>query len=229
MTESTLELLYQELLLDLFPRKKLTIKVQINNSKNLRHTIEMKHKTVLIRLSHLIVQAPENVLKALGQILLFKLFRYRSNPALRKIYNNYIEEYIVPGLPQIKHRISPHYTPVGTYFNLKEIYQNLNMHYFKGQLDEPKLGWSLKPSYARLGFYDATRNLLVISQIFDSHKTESTVLEFLVYHEMLHIFFPTESFNGRRRIHPPEFRRKEQEFPGYDKIQRWIHKKRFRL
>ena len=229
MTESTLELLYQELLSDLFPRKKLTVKAQFYNSKNLRHTIEMNHKTVLIRLSHLIAEAPDTVLDALGQILLFKLFRYKSNPAHRKIYNSYINQHIVPGLPEIKHRISPHYTPAGSYFNLKEIFQNINMHYFKGQLDEPKLGWSLKPSYARLGFYDATRNLLVISQIFDSHKTEPAVLEFLVYHEMLHIFFPTESINGRRRIHPPEFRRKEQEFPGYDKIQKWIRKKRFRL
>ena len=229
MTESTLELLYQDLLSNLFPRKSLIVKARYYNSKNLRHTIEIKHKTVWFRLSHLIAEAPEHVLNALGQILLLKLFHYKSNPSLRKIYNSYIDQHIVPCLPKTKHRISAHYTPVGSYFNLTEIFQRLNRDYFNGQLGEPQLGWSLKPAYSRLGFYDASRNLLVISQIFDSRKTEPSVLDFLVYHEMLHIFFPTESINGRRKIHPPEFKIKEQEFPAYEKIQSWIHKKRFRL
>lgn len=229
MTESKLELMYQELATELFPRKKLKVKAHFYQSKSLRHTIEMKYKTIHIRLSHLIMEAPEYVLTALGQILLFKLFRYKSDPHLRKIYNNYIDQYIVPGLPKVKHRISAHYTPIGSYFNLKEIFHRLNETYFKGELPEPYLGWSLKPAYSRLGFYDATRNLLVISQIFDSRKTDASVLEFLVYHEMLHIFFPVKMINGRRRIHPPQFRKKEQEFPGFEKIQKWIQKKRFRL
>lgn len=229
MVESKLEVQLQKLASDLFPRKRLTVKAVFYKSKTLRHTIELKRKTILICVSHLIKDAPEYVLDALGQILFLKLFRYRPDRSLRKIYNNYIEQQIVPNLPATKHRISQYYTPEGTYFNLKEIFQRLNDRYFYNQLQEPRLGWSLKPAYTRLGFYDAARNLLVISRIFDSRKAELAVLEFLMYHEMLHIFFPTQTINGRRRIHSPDFRKKEQEFPGYEQIQKWIRKKRLRL
>jgi len=54
-------------------------------------------------------------------------------------------------------------------------------------------------------------------------------LEFLMYHEMLHIVFPTERINGRRRIHPPVFKGAERRFPEYQKIQHWIQRKRHRL
>lgn len=227
--ESRLEANYQAILSDLFPAKKLIVKVNFYKSKNLRHTIELKQKTVFIRLSHWIKKAPDYVLDALGQILLLKLFRYKSNRDLRRIYNEYIETHIVPDLPASRQRISQHYTFEGAHFNLHEIFQRLNTLYFQGELSEPRLGWSLKPAYTRLGFYDATRNLLVISRIFDSRKTKSEVLEFLMYHEMLHIYIPTQTINGRRRIHSAEFKRKEREFPDFDQIQKWIRKKRIRL
>jgi hypothetical protein len=51
----------------------------------------------------------------------------------------------------------------------------------------------------------------------------------MMYHEMLHIYFPTTSKNGRRSIHPPEFKKMEKKFPQFEEIQRWIKKNRHKL
>jgi len=40
-------------------------------------------------------------------------------------------------------------------------------------------------------------------------------VEYVVFHEMLHMRFPTERRGHRRVMHSPEFRKAEKEFPKY--------------
>ncbi len=229
MTNIELTDLYKTLFTELFPQKRHTIQADFYKAKSLRHTIELKQGTIFIRLSIVIQNAPRDVLRALGSVLFLKLFRFKPDKAARQRYQKYIDTYLVPNLPAVKRRISPEYRPEGRYFDLSAIFNRINSTWFDGQVEQPHLGWSLSPSYVRLGFYDAERNLLVISRIFDSRKTKPEVLDFLMYHEMLHIIFPTERVNGRRRIHPPAFKEAEQRFPDYHKIQKLIRCRRHRL
>jgi len=50
-----------------------------------------------------------------------------------------------------------------------------------------------------------------------------------MYHEMLHIAIRSKIVNGRRKVHPPEFKKMDRAFPDYDEIQKWIKKYRARL
>lgn len=100
----------------------------------------------------------------------------------------------------------------------------MNQAYFGGELARPILGWSLRKAYRRLGFYNKEKNLLVISRIFDSKKVPRKVVEYLMYHEMLHIAIPTVHNNGRRTIHGRSFREKERQFPQYEFVQKWLSK-----
>lgn len=229
MTDTELTRIYQTHFDTIFPKKRLRVEANFYASKTLRHTIELNKHTVFIRISLVIQDAPVDVLQALGTILFLKLFRYKPDKTARQRYQRYVDEHVAPNLPEIKRRISPHYTAAGRYFDLSEIFERINEEWFEGKIKQPRLGWSLTPSYTRLGFYDAERNLLVISRIFDSKKTKPQVLEFLMYHEMLHIIIPAERVNGRRRIHPPVFKEAERRFPEYQKIQQWIQRKRHRL
>ncbi len=229
MTNTELTRIYQTHFDSILPHKRLRVEAIFYTSKTLRHTIELKKHTVYIRISVIIQDAPIDVLQALATILFLKLFRYKPDKTARQYYQTYVDEHVVPHLPAVKRRVSAHYKAAGRYFDLTEIFERINTKWFEGKIKQPRLGWSLTPSYIRLGFYDAERNLLVISRIFDSKKTKPEVLDFLMYHEMLHIVFPTERINGRRRIHPPVFKEAERRFPEYEKIQQWIHRKRHRL
>lgn len=229
MTNSELSTLYQKILSDNYPVKNFTLSAEFYKSKTIRHTIELKRHEIHVRLSQLIENAPLDIISILGKLLLAKIFRHKPDPDNRRVYNNYIQQNIIPGLPLNKNKISKNYTSAGHHYDLIELFNQLNRTYFNGNLKQPILAWSLKNSYTRLGFYDAERNLLVISRIFDSKKTDTAALEFLVYHEMLHILLPTQRVNGRRQIHTAEFRERERQFPQYYNIQKWLTKKRFRL
>ncbi len=229
MTNSELSLLYQKLLLDQYPTKNFTLSAEFYKSKTIRHTIELRRHQIQVRLSCLLEDTPADMIIILGKLLLAKFFRYKPDPGVRRVYNNYIQQKIVPSLPAKKLRISKQYKSAGRHYDLTALFERLNKTYFAGNLKQPILAWSLKNSYTRLGFYDADRNLLVISRILDSKKTNTAALEFLVYHEMLHIYFPTLHVNGRRKIHTAEFRDRERQFPEFHKIQKWLTKKRFRL
>ncbi len=230
-TEEQLKDLFQPLLQEVIPKKRYTILVEWGNGKSLRHTIRLeKRKHLHLRIAPQMAQAPEDVLKALGVLMLAKIFRFKADRAYRNAYNTYVDTHILPQMPAAKRRISPKYTSEGTYFNLKQIFDDLNRKYFNANLPMPILGWSLRPSYTRLGFYDRERNLLVISRIFDHKKTPRETVEFLMYHEMLHIHLPArKGSGGRRQVHTAEFKRLERQFPNYEKIEKWIKRKRHRL
>jgi hypothetical protein len=47
------------------------------------------------------------------------------------------------------------------------------------------------------------------------------VVEFIVYHEMLHAQLGVEEQNGRRAVHTRELRRREKLFKEYEKAIAW--------
>ncbi len=224
MTEEQLQQLCREVHQALFEKKIPKIKVEFSSSRSLRHTIHAKWGTVYVKISGLLCEAPPSVLKALCAILFLKLYRFKVDRKLYKIYTGYLEAH-----PEFKNSIqrrapSARYTAVGQYFDLNEIFDSVNQAYFGGELARPILGWSLRKAYRRLGFYNKEKNLLVISRIFDSKKVPRKVVEYLMYHEMLHIAIPTVHNNGRRTIHGRSFREKERQFPQYEFVQKWLTK-----
>jgi len=52
----------------------------------------------------------------------------------------------------------------------------------------------------------------VISRIFD-RPGEPLALEYVMFHEMLHLRYPVDHNGLRRRVHTREFRDAEKQFP----------------
>src|SRR5436305_1367070 len=83
-------------------------------------------------------------------------------------------------------------TGCSQYHDLEQIFKDLNERYFNGMMACPQLGWSRGRSKRLLGHFDPCHNAIILSRIFDSPKAPKLGLEFVVYHEMLHLRFPTE-------------------------------------
>ena len=228
MTNDKLTSIFEQVHSNVFSKNSRKIKARFHPYRTLRHTIEWNHDFIHLKISQYLSNAPENVLQDLAIILLAKVYKIKPDKSVKDSYSNYTRS-IKDNIPKRKKTIPKGYDPRGKYFNLRAIFNNLNIEYFENKLSVKYLGWSKSKSYTRLGYYDRERELLVISKIFDSKKVPINVVEYLVYHEMLHIFIPTTTVNGRRKIHPPAFRNLEKNFPDCDSIQTWIKKKRFRL
>jgi len=223
MTNEQLTNIFEQTHLKYFSKNSKRIQAQFYPYRSLRHTIEWNHKYIYLKISKYLTDAPENILEDLAIILLAKLYKIKPDKSIKDSYRDYTE-LIKDNIPKRKKTIPKGYDAQGIYYNLEYIFNN-----FERKLSVKFLGWSKNNSYTRLGYYDRERDLLVISKVFDSKKVPQNVVEYLMYHEMLHIFIPTTTINGRRRIHSSEFRKLERNFPEYSKIQKWIKKKRFKL
>jgi hypothetical protein len=229
MTDGTLQLLFTDLLNTIAPKKRLQVTAVFYDTKSLRHTIQLKRKHIEIRIAQKFKDAPEHILHSLGIILYSKIFRYKVDSKTRRIYKEYVEESILHEYPVEIRKPSSRYKAQGKVYNLEYIFDDINRAYFQNRLKKPTLGWSLNKSYTRLGFYVEDKKLLVISRIFDSSRVPVKIVEYMVYHEMLHIVIPARTVNGRRKVHYPEFKKMDRSFPEYDEIQKWIKKYRKKL
>ncbi len=68
-----------------------------------------------------------------------------------------------------------------------------------------------------LGHFDPSHNAIIISRIFDSPKVPPLGLEYVLFHEMLHLQYPVDHTGARRRVHTQEFRTAEKTFPQLQK------------
>ena len=102
---------------------------------------------------------------------------------------------------------------------LEESFNKVNDGYFNGMLDKPNLQWG-SSSTSKLGSYEYGSDAITISAIFKENPNE--LLDYVMYHEMLHKKFKFENKNGRTLHHSPEFRRMEAKFPNRDLMEKEI-------
>ena len=185
----------------------------------LRSTITVRDGAVKARVSDLLAEASPLVLEALAEILLARIFRRRPSREARECYLAYTFR------PAIRSRIdaarrergSKRLLPArGRHHDLEEIFHGLNHRFFHGQIPPSRLGWSHQISRRILGHYDSGHGTIIISRKLDSPSVPRYLVEYVVYHEMLHIRFPVERRGQRRVVHSREFREAEKKFPQYE-------------
>ena len=102
---------------------------------------------------------------------------------------------------------------------LEESFDRVNEAYFNGMLDKPNLQWG-NDSTSKLGSYEYGSDTITISTIFKNEQKK--LLDYVIYHEMLHKKFKFQNKNGRNLHHSNEFRKMEAKFPDRDLIEKEI-------
>lgn len=192
----------------------------------LRSTIRVKSSHAIeVRLSDLLEGARPLVLEALAEILLTRLYRRRTSREARECYQAWAHSPVMLRLTEDVRRrrgrklLLP---PRGRRFDLKEIFADLNRRFFAGEIEGVRIGWSPNRSRTMLGHYDSSHRTITITRWLDAARVPRYVVEYLVFHEMLHARIPVEHRNHRRVVHSPEFLAKERAFPEYVRATRWL-------
>jgi hypothetical protein len=184
--------------------------VSINN------TIRLRQSELYIRLSDLLESAPDAVLHAIAHILLAKLYRKPIDRARSTRYRRYVggQELAAKArlVRQLRGRKQVH-SAHGHHYHLEEIFDELNRRFFHGLMGRPQLTWSREHARNRLGHYDPAHNAIVISRVFDDARVPRYVVDYIVYHEMLHLKHPVKLRGSRRCVHSREFLAEENLFP----------------
>jgi hypothetical protein len=201
------------------------IEVRFYPYAGISHKIRVRSGRVYVRISDIFENAPPDVLRAIAYILVARLLSKRTPEIHERIYRDYAySPAILRSLDIARRRrgrklIS---SARGSVYDLDKMFQRLNRHYFDGEMEKPTLTWSQRRTRRILGHHDAAHDTIVISKTLDAADVPEWFVEYVLYHEMLHIKHPARFIKGRRYYHTNAFRNEEQRFPYYEEAQRWL-------
>jgi hypothetical protein len=192
---------------------------------NVNNTIRLREGRLLVRLSDLLEGAPEQVLRAIAHILIAKMYRKAIEPALSSCYRKYILSSVVRKKAHLIRQLRGRKqlgSAQGSYYDLDSIFESLNLRFFGGMQARPKMSWSQRRARNLLGHYDPAHNAIIVSRIFDQPKVPRYAVEYIVYHEMLHLRHPVKLNGSRRCVHSASFHEEERLFPELEQAQQFI-------
>jgi len=143
------------------------------------------------------------------QELMLRLFHDKRKTMHIDLYNNFVKSLHL-AIP--KTRSDP---------TLEAAFDRVNERYFSGIIEQPNLAWGTF-SKRKLASYNYKTDTISVSTVFQ-HLPDASLLEYVMYHEMLH---KREKFNcagSRNHFHTPEFRRKERLFEDWEAVERRLN------
>ena len=191
----------------------------------LNHTIRLRAGRVYVRLSDIFRDAPDNVQRALAFILMARLLHRRTPQMHERVYRAYATSpHILRRADLARRKYGRKYvsTARGDHHNLEHLFARINRRYFDDEMAKPTLTWSQRRTRRILGHHDPVHDTIVISKTLDAADVPEWVVEYILFHEMLHIKHPARLVNGRRLRHTRAFRAEEERYPHYQKAQAWL-------
>ncbi len=161
-------------------------------------------------------EVSEEIVKGLIQSLLVKVFKDKRVTLNQDLYSKFIDNL-------------PKFSNSDTVFDpeLKVVFDRMNKEYFHDYLETPNLRFGTR-SFSKLGSYEYLSNTITISTIL---KGADELLDYVMYHEMLHKSLGYIKKGNRNHHHTPEFRRREKMFSISnieEQLTKFVKKKRLR-
>jgi len=202
--------LIQESYKRLFPDKEFPYTTNIEYNRrlgNFNANIRLYQDIISINFNLQWKKIDDEIKIGLIQHLLLKILKKKKNTTNIGLYHNFIKNV---------HLISPRKE---SDLVLEEAFKRNNEKFFYNSIEKPNLIWG-KDSFRRLASYNFHNDTVTVSNIFKDATPE--MIDFLVYHELLHKHFKFNSRNGRSFFHTAEFREAEKLFPDHERIEKEI-------
>lgn len=198
-------------------------RVEFYAYSSLTLTIRRRDEEMIVRFSDLLQRAPMAVLEGAAALLLAKIYRRRTPRALVAPYHEYAKSH------RTRQRIQnmrsgrvrrASLDAAGRHFDMHAMFDDLNRRFFAGELRKPHLGWSTRGWRRQFGSYDPGPNQILLNKRMDRPQVPRYVVEYVLYHEMLHVKHPTRKSGCTLLSHSPEFRAEEKLFPEFKRARK---------
>jgi hypothetical protein len=167
---------------------------------NVRYNSEM----ITFNLSKEWRKVSAEIKKGLFQSLLIKIYKGMPNTGYVDMYHSFVKN------------LSNYSAATKSEPALAESFDRVNSRYFNGLMDKPNLVWG-SFSTSRLGSYEYQSNTIKISTIFQLGKNH--LLDYIMYHELLHKKLKFHSKSGRSFHHTTLFRNAEKKFENQEQTE----------
>lgn len=188
-------------------------------------TIRRRADVMYVRFSDLLRRAPLQVREGAAALLLARVYRRRTLKAMVQPYLLYARSDRTRGriTRMRRHRVRRVATlPQGRHFDLHALFGQLNQQYFGGELERPHIGWSTRSWRRQFGCYDPGPRQIVLNRRMDRSGVPQFVVEYVLFHEMLHAKHPTRRSGCTLVSHSPEFRTEEKRFAQFDVARKFL-------
>ena len=202
--------LIQESFNRLFPDKEFSYQTEMEYNRRLADfnaNVYFTRNKIKINLNLQWKDIDNEIKIGLIQHLLLKIFKKKANTQNIELYNNFVKN-----IPILTPKTKSH--PV-----LDQSFYRVNNHFFSNQLEKPNLTWGTD-SKRKLASYNFHNDTITVSTIFENTKQE--ILDYLMYHELLHKYHKFNHKNGRSSFHTREFKMDEALFPNQKILEREI-------
>jgi len=203
--------------------------VELYPYANLSHTLRLRQDVAYVRLSDILHEAPIPVIEAAAAILLGQMYRRRVPRDLRDTYREFALSHStrrhIARVRRKRARRIPD-KPLGTAHDLGAMFDSLNAQYFGGNLHRPRIGWSSRVWRSQFGCYDPSLDQIVMNRRLDRADVPARAVEFILYHEMLHVKHPIRAAACGLQSHSPEFRAEEKRFEHYAPARKFLERVR---
>ena len=186
-------------------------------------TIRRREESLFVRFSDLLQRAPLGVLEAAAALLLARIYRRRAPKSLVEPYLAYARSGRTRSrISRMRgRRVPPAQTaPQGQHFDLNAMFDDLNARFFRGELQKPHIGWSARGWRRQFGCFDPGPNQILLNRRMDRLSIPRCAVEYVLYHEMLHVKHPTRRSGCSLVSHSREFRAEEKLFPEFAQARR---------
>lgn len=143
----------------------------------------------------------------LVQSLILSMFKDKKSTLNIDLYNNFLKSLHL-SIP--KDNIDP---------LLAESFNRVSNSYFNDSIEIPNLVWGTS-SLRKLGSYNYKTDTISISSIFK--QAELQLVDYIMYHELLHKKYKFTSKNGRNYFHDSKFKKAEKAFPNSGQMENRI-------
>ena len=165
--------------------------------------------------------APDRILKALLQVA-YKPSSKGARGVLREY--TFSKDYL-----RIREHLEYLSIPAGSFsagkaHHLGESFQRVNQTYFQGNMPLPHLVWSRHLTRRKFGHYQWDTDTVMVSSSLDQKRVPELVVDYVIYHELLHKKIGFRQAKQNRMTHTREFREAENEFSQVEKARQFLNR-----
>jgi hypothetical protein len=197
------------------------LELSINDNRSTMLSVRWEPERTKVSLHRIFLQAPLHVRKDLVHYL------RREKRRVPITIKAFIEESI--GGLDYSHMLADNaLSTKGRIYDLELLYKKINKKYFNNEL-KLLITWfgdHLPQSSSRcsLGLYYDAVKLVKVHRLLDAASVPSYVVEYIIYHEMVHAVCPAYiDERGINRMHGREFKEVEQRFEKYHEAIFWLN------
>ncbi|HLC81572.1 MAG TPA: hypothetical protein VJH68_02855 [Candidatus Nanoarchaeia archaeon] len=203
--------LIQEAFHRLFPEQKWAYQTKLEYNRRLSDfnaNINFNQSTIKVSLNLQWKDIDPEIKIGLVQQLLLKIFKKNriSTPNI-DLYHCFVRN--IPLLTE-KTQFNP---------QLEDSFNRVNQQLLDSSLEKTNLCWG-QQSFRKLAHYNFHQDSITISSIFQDAPLP--LLDYIMYHEMLHKYHKFHQHNGRSSYHSKQFKQDEAKYPDSKNVEQQI-------